>query len=54
MLKRYVTRPRMYTATGSFNEVYSFLEGYGAGANVGERSYRSVFTHLWKWVNTER
>lgn len=43
-------RPRMYTATGSFNEVTAFLEGYGAGANVGKHGYHSVFTPFRKWV----
>lgn len=41
--------PRMYTTTGSFNEVTMFLEGYGA-ANVDELYYHSVFTPFLKWV----
>lgn len=42
-------RPKMYTPTGSFYEIVSFLEGYGAGANVGEESYHSAFTPFLKW-----
>lgn len=42
--------PKMYTPTGSFYEVISFLEGYGAGANVGEHSYHMAFTPFRKWV----
>ena len=37
-------RPKMYTPTGSFYEVVSFLEGFGARANVGNKPYHSVFT----------
>lgn len=43
-------RPKMYTMTGSFNEITAFLEGYGAGANVGEKSYHSAFTPFFKWI----
>lgn len=40
----------MYTVTGSFFEVVSFLEGYGAGANVGEKGYHSAFSPFLKWA----
>lgn len=43
-------RPKMYTPTGSFYEVVSFLEGFGAKMNVGNNSYHSVFTPFRKWV----
>jgi len=43
-------RPKMYTPTGSFYEVVSFLEGFGAKMNVGNNSYHSVFTLFRQWV----
>ena len=43
-------RPKMYTATGSFNEVIAFLMGYGLGANVGEKSYHNVFSPFLNWL----
>ncbi len=43
-------RPKMYTPTGSFNEVISFLEGFGGGANVGKHSYHSFSTPFRKWL----
>ena len=43
-------RPKMYTPTGSFYEMVSFLEGYGAGANVGEGAYHSSLTPFLKWA----
>jgi hypothetical protein len=42
--------PEMYTPTGSFYEVISFLEGYGNGANVGENTFHSTFTPFHKWL----
>ena len=43
-------RPKMYTAKGSFNEITAYLEGFGAGANVGEHGYHSAFTPFHKWM----
>jgi hypothetical protein len=43
-------RPKMYTPTGSFYEVVSFLEGFGVAANVGNKNYHSVFTPFRQWV----
>lgn len=43
-------RPKMYTPTGSFYEVVSFLEGFGAGANVGDKPHHSVFTPFLNWI----
>lgn len=45
-------RPKLYTPTGTFGEVVSFLEGYGNGAWVGgaERRYHSVFTPFFRWL----
>ena len=45
-------RPPMYTATGSFFEVASFLEGFGSGADVrhGDCQYHSRLTPFLKWA----
>jgi hypothetical protein len=42
-------RPKMYTATASFYETISYLDGFAAGANVGENLHHSKFVpfHLW-------
>lgn len=42
--------PKLYTPTGSFYEVVSFLEGYASGINVGDSSYHSKFTPFHKWL----
>jgi len=44
--------PKMYTQKGTFEEVVSFLEGYGVGANVGNLQYHSKFTPFFKWMNS--
>ncbi len=43
-------RPKLYTPTGSFYEIVSFLEGYGAGANVGENNYHFFSTPFRIWL----
>lgn len=43
-------RPKMYTPTGAFYEVVSFLEGFGGGANVGNLGYHLVLTPFRKWI----
>ena len=43
-------RPKMYTPTGSFFEVVSFLEGYGSIATAGEYAAHSAFTRFHKWL----
>ena len=43
-------RPKLYTPTGSFYEIISFLEGYGGGGVVGDYSSHSVFTPFLVWV----
>lgn len=43
-------RPKMYSPTGTFYEVVSFLEGYAAGANVGNLGYHFVLSPFRKWV----
>ena len=42
--------PGLYTATGSFYEVVSFLEGYGIAADVGNNSYHSALTPFLKLI----
>ena len=49
-VKAVCNRPKMYTPTGTFNEVISFLEGYGSASNVGENRYHSVFTPFRNWI----
>jgi hypothetical protein len=46
-------RPKMYTPTGSFYEVVSFLEGFGAAGIEGPHCYHSVFTPFCKWIVTK-
>lgn len=43
-------RPKMYTPTGSFYEVISFLEGYAGAANVGEHYYHMALTPFRQWA----
>ncbi len=43
-------RPNMYTPTGTFYEAVSFLEGYGKGHNVGNKTYHCIFTPFLKWI----
>lgn len=43
-------RPTMYTKSGDFYEVISFLEGYAVGANVGDISSHSKFTPFFRWL----
>ena len=43
-------RPKMYTPTGSFYEVVSFLEGFGGAANVGNHYHHSFSTPFRKWL----
>jgi hypothetical protein len=43
-------RPKMYTPTGSFYEVVSFLEGFGAQVHIENNYYHSVFTPFRKWI----
>jgi hypothetical protein len=40
----------MYTPTGSFFEVVSFLEGLGAGSGIEGNNYHSKFTPFLKWM----
>lgn len=42
-------RPKMYTATGSFFEAVSFLEGFGCGKGVGDKPYHSSLTPFLRW-----
>ena len=46
-------RPAMYTKSGAFYEVVSFLEGYAIGANVGNISAHSKFTPFLKWLEKQ-
>ena len=47
-------RPKMYTATGTFNEVVAFLEGYAlGGANLDEKEYHSRTTPFRKWLGNK-
>ena len=43
-------RPRIYTPTGAFYEVVSFLEGYGTGIGVGNLAAHSIFSQFREWV----
>jgi hypothetical protein len=44
-------RPKMYTPTGAFYEVASFLEGYGGATDVGiSDGYHMIFTPFLKWI----
>ncbi len=43
-------RPTMYTATGTFFEAVSFLEGFSSGKDVGDTAYHSSFTPFLKWL----
>ena len=42
--------PGMYTATASFYEAASFLEGFGIGADVGPRQFHSAMTPFLIWL----
>lgn len=43
------SHPKLYTSTGSFDEVTVFLEKYGKSIIVGEFYYHSVFTPFLNW-----
>lgn len=43
-------RPKMYTPTGSFYEVVSFIEGFGANVNVGNHISHSSSNAFRKWL----
>ena len=42
-------RPKLYTPTGTFYEIISYLEGYGGGGVVGKHASHSVFTPFLFW-----
>lgn len=42
--------PRLYTPTGSFFEVASFLEGFAIASQVGETTHHSRFTPFIHWL----
>jgi len=43
-------RPKMYTPTGSFFEVVSFLEGLGAASRIDGNHSHSKFTPFMRWM----
>jgi hypothetical protein len=44
-------RPGLYTPTGSFYEIASFLEGFGVGADIGApRTTHSAMTPFLIWL----
>jgi hypothetical protein len=43
-------RPKLYTPTGSFYEIVSFLEGLSSGDRVENNAYHSVFTPFLHWI----
>lgn len=42
--------PGLYTPTGSFFEVVSFLDGFAMAAGVGETAHHSRFTPFIHWL----
>lgn len=42
--------PGLYVPTGSFYEAVSFFEGYGSGAEVGDKAYHSALTPFLRWL----